>query len=378
MQNEFIGYNSIDNLRTVLLSYKPKNIFLVTSSDSYSSCGAEEIFNNLLKEYNFSRFYDFSPNIDIKDVEKGVNAFKKTDYDLIVAIGGGSVIDMAKLINIMSFSDIPINDFLKSTNKLFNKQFPLIAIPTTSGSGSEATHFAVLYKDKIKYSIDHKDLLPDTSIVDPVFSLHLPQKITADTGVDALSQAIESYWSIHSTEESLKYAKEAIKLIIKSLPSAVNTPDLSNRNDMALAAHLAGKAINITKTTAPHAISYPFTSYYGISHGHAVALTLPEILVYNFEVTENDIQDKRGCDYAKQKLVEIASLFRCKDVYTCKKVLNEFLQDIKIERSFKKLNITDIDIILDNVNTERLGNNPRKLTRKNLENILLSLQSFSD
>ncbi len=372
-QKEFIGFNSIDFLEKILSKNEPQNIFLVSAKNSFISSGAKKVIFNKLQHINTYHFFDFSPNIKLEELEKAIQIFQKGNYDLIIAVGGGSVIDMAKLINIFSCQREPIEKYLNSNAKISIKPLPLIAIPTTSGSGSEATHFAVLYKDKTKFSVAHQYILPDIAIVDPQFTMNLPSNITAETGADALCQAIESYWSIYSTDESLKYAKEAIQLIRKSLYQAVTNPNKEARENMALASHLAGKAINITKTTAPHAISYPFTSYYGINHGHAVALTLGAILVYNYDVTENDIQDTRGTVFVKNRISDICDMFECKTVHECQHAINNLLNNIGIELSLNKLNVNNIEIIVNNVNTERLINNPRIITKEKLRKMLLNL-----
>jgi len=258
----------------------------------------------------------------------------------MIAIGGGSVIDMAKLIRA---------EVLK----------PLIAIPTTAGSGSEATHFAVVYVKKIKHSLTF--IPPEISIVDPQFTLNLPKPIAASSGIDALSQAIESYWSVNSTEKSKQYSKEAI-LILKDLDRLIDNPTKHSRLAMAKAANLAGKAINITKTTAPHAISYPITSYFNIPHGHAVGLTLGDILVYN----------SKGNNKVKKTISEICNILGVEDAISAKEKIIRMMNTMGLETDTYKLEITtekDIKLILDNINLERLKNNPRKITQKYLNNL---------
>ena len=151
----------------------------------------------------------------------------------------------------------------------------LIAIPTTSGSGSEATHFAVVYVGGEKFSVAHPIyMLPNVVVLNPSLTYSMDSYQTALSGVDAFAQAMESYWSVNSTEESKKYSIEALELIIEHLPLAVNYND-NSRDIMLHAANLAGKAINIAKTSGAHAISYVLTSKFNIPHGQAVALTLP-------------------------------------------------------------------------------------------------------
>ena len=149
-----------------------------------------------------------------------------------------------------------------------------MCIPTTAGTGSEATHFAVIYVDGKKKSIASQQLLPDVVILDPQLTDNMPAYVSACSGFDALSQAIESYWSRAATPLSQLYAAMAIEVLLVELPQAVNSNSRLARDKMQMAANWAGKAINISKTTAPHAMSYVITQEFGIPHGHAVALTL--------------------------------------------------------------------------------------------------------
>jgi alcohol dehydrogenase class IV len=217
MQKEYSGFGSIRNLRAAVRGRSFNKIFLVTGGASYSLCGAQDRLRALLSGREVFRFSGFSENPKIADVERGIRLFRKEKCDSMIAIGGGSAIDIAKLINIGAAHKWPLIDYLRGNRKIQNKGKPFIAIPTTAGSGSEATHFAVVYVKGVKHSLGHKYLLPDVAIIDPQFTFSMPPRLTAVTGMDALSQAIESYWCIHSTEESKRYAKEAIVHILKNL-----------------------------------------------------------------------------------------------------------------------------------------------------------------
>ncbi len=310
----------------------------------------------------------------MKDIEKGIEIFKENKCDFVVAVGGGSVMDVAKSINVLVANDGKPKDYVNKKINIENKGNTLIAIPTTSGSGSEATKFAVIYVDKTKYSLDHEFILPYYAIVDPQFTMNLPKSITASTGMDALCQAIESYWCINSTDESKNYAREAIKLVMKHLILAVNNPSEESREAMSKAAHLAGKAINISKTTACHAISYPITSYFNVPHGHAVALTLGQMLIFNSQVSENDILDKRGVGYVKNIINEIVNMLDTGSIEEASKRITSFMQDIRLSTKLSELGINtqeDVDIIVKNgFNPNRVKNNPRKLTEEALRVIL--------
>jgi alcohol dehydrogenase class IV len=346
---------------------------LVTGKDSYRICGAKEIIGELIEQYNVVRFFDFEKNPQIKDVRRGIKRFKEDEFDITIAVGGGSVIDMAKLISILSVQPDNPEKYVKKEKTIQNTPKPLIAIPTTAGSGSEATHFAVIYIGKKKYSLAHPYILPAVSIVDPTFTRNLPSHHTATSGTDALSQAIESYWSVNSNEESKKYAKGAITLLYENLIQVFDEPTNENRLRIATAAHLAGKAINISKTTAAHAISYPFTINYGIPHGHAVGLTLGEVLVFNSMITSTNCIDKRGVEFVKKTLEEIYLLLGAMNAKSAKNVLTGLMQKIGLKTRLSELKIDlykEIDVILENVNLERLSNNPRQLNRESLEEIL--------
>jgi len=259
MQKEYVGFNSINFLATALDELSAKKIFLVTGKNSYSTSGAQGFLRRLLHDYEVSRFSDFEANPKIEDVRKTVEIFKQVKCDTVIAVGGGSVMDMAKLANFLAVNDQDPLHYFGTKNDTAQKPKPLIAIPTTAGSGSEATSSAVLYADRQKFSVDNEFCLPDFAIVDPGLTMSLPKHITATTGMDALSQAVESYWNINSNEQSKVWAKGSIELIMPNIVTAVVKPCASARLAMAKAAHLAGKAINITRTTASHAISYPLS-----------------------------------------------------------------------------------------------------------------------
>ena len=248
----------------------------------------------------------------------------------------------------------------------------LIAIPTTSGSGSEATHFAVIYIDKKKFSLSHEFILPICSIVDSELTKNLPKEIAASSGMDALCQSIESYWAVNSSDISKEYARDAIKLIIENLENYVNENNEENREIMAKASHLAGKAINISKTTAAHAISYGFTSYLGIQHGHAVSLTLPYFIKFNNEISEESNNDKRGVEYVKNTMKELFDLLSVKTSMEAQKKIINLMQRIGLKTELSE-SADKINLILNSVSLERLENNPRKVKREDLMEILKNI-----
>ncbi|MDO8676875.1 MAG: phosphonoacetaldehyde reductase [Candidatus Azambacteria bacterium] len=355
-------FSATERLKKFLEKNRIRRLFLVTGGKSFISSGAEKMFKKLLSSYEVTRFSDFSPNPKLEDVERGIGIFRKKKYDIVVAIGGGSVIDMAKLISILSVQDgLPI-DYISGRKKITKNGKLLIAIPTTAGSGSEATHFAVIYADGKKYSVAHEYMLTAMAIVEPLLTMNMPPRLAAASGMDALSQAIESYWCVNATDASKRFAERAIRLIMDNLVQSVKKPTLESRSAMAQASHLAGKAINITKTTAPHAISYFFTSNFGIPHGHAVALTLGKIFVYN--------------SYTNSKtMAELTRMLGVTNAGAASRKIAGIMKQIGLETKLHKFGVrrSDIGSAVKNVNVERLKNNPRKITEKNLREILLSI-----
>jgi len=374
-QKEFIGPGSLAYLKTILKDENPSSIFLVTGKQSYHDSGAQKVIEPLLEPYQVTSFSDFSLNPQLEDVKRGIDLFRKSESELVIAVGGGSAIDIAKAINFLAAQkDAP-------EDHIINKQVPqikpksFVAIPTTSGTGSEATHFAVVYIHKAKYSLAHEEwMLPDYVFLDPTLTYNLPKYITASAGIDALCQAMESYWSTQSTEESKSFAQRAITLILDNLEGAVNNPYSKNREAMMTGANLAGKAINISKTTACHSVSYPMTSYFGVSHGHACALTLGEMSVFNAGITEAECLDKRGLRYVQGVMQDLCSFFKVKEPQQMQKKINLLMDQIGLSRKLGTLNIITPEhhdiIVANGFNPERVKNNPRELTEKALRTIL--------
>lgn len=360
-QQEYFGSGSFVKLEEIL--EKAKKIFLITGKISFELCGAKERLLEMLGKIDckFIGFSGFSQNPRLEEIKRGFNLFEKEKYDCIIGIGGGSCMDVAKSIKLFHY------------NKT-GKKLPLIAIPTTAGSGSEATYFIVYYEGKEKQSEGNPDItLPDYVICDSQLTISLPGKIIASSGLDALSHAIESYWCINSTRKSKELSSKAIKLIMNNLENAVNSSSEKLRENMMKAANLAGKAINITKTTACHSISYPITSYFNIPHGHAAGLTLAEMLVYNSQVSEEDCSDKRGTNYVKKTISEIAEMLGAENVSNAYNRITNLMKTIGLEKRLSSLGIDKegIEIIIKKGFTpERVKNNPRLLTKENLRKIL--------
>lgn len=346
-------------------------ILLVSGKASFSSCGAKAIVDKLKNDYDFISFTDFSANPKLEDIEKGIELCRESKPDIVLAIGGGSTIDTAKIINFIAANDFGVKEYLANSSSFkINKPLPFIVAPTTAGTGSEVTHFAVLYVDGVKKSLAHQYLLTDYVILDYALTMDLPSAITASTAMDAFGQAIESYWSVASTSESDIYAKEAMQLCVKYIEQVVNNPTAESRQMMLEASNLSGKAINITMTTACHAISYSLSTEFGLAHGHAVAMTLAQVMELNYNVDKSNLNDSRGVDFVKSKIKDIWEIIGCSSSLEATEYFNNLMDNIYLSRSLREFNCTDTSLIADKVDLGRLANNPSKINYKDLNKLL--------
>lgn len=343
----YIGIDVSKNIKDIIKKIDPSNILIIHGNKSYLQSGAQCQISRYTKKYTCHYFSDFSPNPKIEDIKKMHPLLQ--DIDLIIGVGGGSVIDVAKYAKL---------SYYKKTEKIA----PLLVVTTTIGNGSEATYFIVYYDGLNKISDGDPNIShPDYYVGDPSFTLTLPHYRTACCSMDILSQSIEALWSKSSTNIARNYAIKSIHISLNEIENSVNNPTLNNRTNMMIAAYLSGKAIDISKTTACHAIAYFMTAKYNIPHGHAVALTLPEIIEYNFESIDNKNQ--------------FLSSLNCSNLQEVKNNINSLMDDIKLERKLSHLGIQrdDLDTIASSVNMDRLKNNPREMTKKDVLTILTSI-----
>jgi alcohol dehydrogenase len=366
---EFGGIKKIGDILSELRAGHP---LIVTGGKSYITSGAKEKIDHFLQRHR-RVFFSVSTTLpELPEVKRGVNFFQNGGFDIIIAVGGGTVLDVAKLIRYFSARHTSIPGIIQNASSKNKKGVPLIAIPTTAGSGAEATHFAVLYLDKIKQSITHPNILPNIALVDPALTLSTPKKLAAASGMDALSQGIESYWSVNATKTSRKLAKQAITLASSSIVPAVCNNNLRARVNLSQSALFAGQAINISRTTAPHAISYTITANFGVPHGHAVALTLGEFLKIMGRITDEEANHPLGKRYTLQTVAEICKLLGAPDPVSANNYLSSLMTSLGLGTRLLSMGIerSDFDPIIENVNLERLSNHPQKITANTIRMIL--------
>ncbi len=297
-------------------------------------------------------FSSFHPNPDLSDTEAGADMYLREHCDGLVSIGGGSSIDTAKAIktrlNAKTEDDI-IHSRLDQTVSC-----PHIAVPGTAGTGSEATQIAVVYVNDKKVSLNNEELKPDGVILDSTLLDSLPVYHKKSCALDALAQGIESYWSKGSNDDSKVHAYLAVIGVLDNLKSYLEG-DPHAADEMLDASFQSGKAIQITRTTAAHAMSYMLTKRMGIAHGHACMLTLPTL----WEMMQEH-------DEMKELLSDLTSKMRLGDMRMVPRLLKGILYDLEMKLPELPDEET-LDELASSVNVERLNNHPVQLTREEIK-----------
>lgn len=272
---------------SVLPSLVPTGKILLVTSKGFTKRGAVD---NIVDACGTSRVYvfdDVTPNPEKSHLQTNMAKFSHNEIVHVIALGGGSAMDAAKVFcALLSHSDKSLDDLLLADS--VENKINLIAIPTTSGTGAEVTPFATVWQSDIAKKYSLYGIRPNVALLDSSLTLSLPFEETLYPALDALSHALESLWNKHKTNVSQGYAKQAINCICQSLPYVLSEPkNLVARSDLQRAATLAGMAISITRTAIAHALSYPLTAKYAVPHGLACSFTLSAIIdVIGYETLE--------------------------------------------------------------------------------------------
>lgn len=369
MSDVFLGANDMETI-TMRFSELPEPVLVVTGDASYELSGARELLAELLREKRHERFSVTALLPGPDAISDWAGAISGDRPGSVVAVGGGRVIDCAKLIALSSANEgaLDFEDF-----SVGNPAAPIAAVPTTAGSGSERTPFAVSYRGGVKYSVEHPSLLPVLALVIPSLTESMSPSVAAATGLDALSHSIESSWAIRSTAESRSVSLSALSEIWPTIRQAVAAPSPRVREVMAFASSNAGHAIATARTTAAHALSYRLTSEYGVPHGVAVAVTLGPLLRMNSEVSVDNCQDPRGAGHVVSIVRDICEVLGHSNPHHAAEELENLLVDLGVQSSLSEMGIrsgSDRMRLARSVNPERLGNNPRVLGFEDLVSIL--------
>lgn len=304
---------------------------------------------------SYEVFSDFTPCPQLSQIEN-YDLLRLAAHDAIIAIGGGSAFDCAKAMKYQWVQALCEQD---ETLVEQAKSLPLITVATTFGSGAEITPFAVIYTEQGKISLSADYLMPKACILVPEFGLSVPKQQRAAAAVDSLCQGIEAFWSHSATEESKLIALACIKRSLEAMEGAVLSDDLAAQEKMAQASVLSGKAICVGRTTVAHALSYYFTQFHDLPHGHAVALIMRTLFAHNVAVMPDGAT-----------LLQALGLSSADDFQPWfEGVLTKF----GLTSSFAALNLSqeELERAVASVNLQRLANNPAAFDAKGLRSLLV-------
>ncbi|MFC2947025.1 phosphonoacetaldehyde reductase [Virgibacillus sediminis] len=367
-----IKTDSLEQLENVLnnLNSQLSKVLLLTRGGDFSESQAAHTLNRCMERFEVKQLEVDISNPDIEDLFDYYKQLKSYDYQCIVGIGGGSVLDLSKSLSALKNMQIDSVSALRSVieQKLYIENqdiVPWIGIPTTSGTGSEVTCWATIWdrSNGVKLSVDCKKLYAHTAIIDPTLMTSLPESLTASTALDALCHAAESYWSKHSNEISRIYSLEAIRRIINHFEKVLDHPnEVTYRNEIALGSLYAGMAFSNTRTTACHSISYPLTLELGVVHGIAASMTLAKVM----EINAASIIEK-------ERLTKAFGVTNCEEL---QKQIEYFHQRSGFASRLRDYDANEetIEKIAENAFTKgRMDNNPVTLTKKDVKEILMSI-----
>ena len=367
--------NGIANLPEILKEVGCKKLFLVIDS-SYPFLNIKGAIEALQVEEKV-KFSDFTPNPLYEQVCNGIELLKSTYCDTILAVGGGSAIDVAKCIKLAVLAKegnaAIIPPLVSQRLPIDGSKIPFIAIPTTAGTGSESTHNAVMYYEGAKQTVTNDGVLPDYAVLEPSVLKTLPLYQKKCTMMDALCQGIESWWSVNSNEESYEYSRKTVELIMANWRKYIFENDNEAAAQIMLAANYGGRAINITQTTAAHAFSYKITSLYKLPHGHAVAVGLPVIWEYMLSNMDKCI-DVRGPEYLSVILNHIAKAMGGETPAGALGVFRQMMVEMELKNPVAGNREEELEVLSTSVNPVRLKNNPigiDSITAKQLYSIIV-------
>ncbi|MGB9750395.1 MAG: iron-containing alcohol dehydrogenase family protein [Caldisericia bacterium] len=348
--NIFFGKGYLNKI-IELSKHLGKITLIVTGKKSTKESGALSNLTEYLKDIgvNFVIFDKIEPNPDFSVVEEGGKIFLENGCESIIAIGGGSSIDAAKGIGVYGIYK-EIESFLSGEKVVDRKIPPLIAIPTTSGTGSEVTKYTIItYKEK-KLAIASPFITPEYAILDPELTISMTANIVRDTGIDALSHALEGLFSLNSTPISDLFGYEAVKIIYKYLPrSFAKKEDYEAKEMMHYASCIAGIQISQSGTGIVHGMGYPLTIKYGFPHGFANAVLMP--YVFKFELPS---QYEKMAKITQELGLSIGNIY--KDAEKFIDILLDFYKILELPINLKDLKVKEEDL---KVFSEEVFNNER-------------------
>ena len=331
-----------------------RKTLLVTTEGAIKRGTINEVLKRSTKSIACS-FDRVKSHYSLQEIDAYASELNENRYECILAIGGGSVIDTAKCFSILI--NAPNLSLLKlvtdSSQAMSIRPIPIIAVPTTSGSGSEVTPFATVWNhaEKKKHSLSIDSVMPHSAVIDPSLTLSLPIRETLSSGLDAISHAFESIWNVNATPKTLSVATQALRLGLDSITKvSANPRDLNSRTAMSKTSLLGGIAISHTRTAFAHSASYPLTTHLGIDHGFACSIFLPAILNFN-SVTDDG------------RLAKLAQDLGHGDVDHLSDFLHKILEKLRLKQYLKEFDLSRPrleNLKNEMINSERADNNMRK------------------
>lgn len=351
--------------RKILEECIGKSVLIICSSTAHERYTRDPELRDLfcLEGVIFEHGFDNNPSLT--DIIEISNRYRESSLDLIIGLGGGSAMDVAKIVSVSIPSikrDIHVNDLLKDPT-LFShfKEIDCIQVPTTAGTGSEVTPFATVwdYESRQKKSLSHPMMYAKKAFIDPDFLSRIPLEVAISTGLDALNQAFESIWNLNANIFTRPLSRRAAVFALKGLPiinEISDDPEL--RDQLMLASLFAGLAISQTRTSICHSISYPLTLRYGIEHGMACTFSILEVFKYNSEFIKDDLE-----------LIEFE--LRLDPFLELENIIKQYGVNAHLAKSLPNKSIFSKSIE-DFITAGRLGNNIKKCNRNDLTEIILS------
>lgn len=372
--NIYAGYGSAKIAADILKKEAAAEVLILTDTNIRRTGLVDKITEHFPKNLNYRILDGLKAEPSYLDMEQVIAEADFSKPDMVLAVGGGSVMDIAKLCTVMLRSDYTVMELIKNQT-LAEKKLKSIMIPTTCGTGSEATGNSILAipEQETKTGIVSESLIPDYVILDPAMIEGLPAHIVASTGIDALSHCVECYTSKKATPFSDLYALQGAKLIMENLKTAYqNTEQTDAKMKMMLGAFYGGIAITGSGTTAVHALSYPLGGRYHIPHGVSNAILFTEVMKYNQDACTDQLS--RICDTVWPSLLKenknIKSSYVISEIEKLIKVTG-----ISTDLSKYGVKSDDIDYLTESGGrqTRLLNNNPKELSLADIRNIYLKV-----
>ena len=312
-----------NNLFKILNKFKLKKILIISGKSSFP--------RDMLKEFicnkNINIYLKKNRDPEFTEFKKLRKTFLKLKPNIVVGIGGGSVLDLTKVVCATKNVKKPEEIFSKDFSNKPPIKHEVILLPTTAGSGAEETDFSVMYFRKKKFSITYK-IKNKTIILIPDLIIKNSKKIKGPSATDTLCQSIESILSINANSMSFNYAKKSLNYFLKNYKNYFQNPNTLNALNMQIASNFSGKAINISKTTGPHALSYYLSTKHNVPHGYAVSIFLTKFLKFNYNMMRNDKN-------LRKKFNLLFKIFKVKTITSLNKKIESILKFFTTERSFK-------------------------------------------